>query len=72
MSLWCKEKRELKLLLVSLENPQIDIRRANNTEIMLTKIKMPLSDMMVSISLLASASLFLENVQTEHAHLLIE
>jgi hypothetical protein len=72
MSLWWKEKRELKLLLVSLKNPQIDIRRANNTEIMLTKIKMPLSDMMVSISLLASASLFLENVQTTHAHLLIE
>jgi hypothetical protein len=71
MSLWCKEKRELKLLLVSLENPQIDIRRANNTEIMLTKIKMPLSDMMVSFLLLASAS-FLENVQTTHAHLLIE
>jgi hypothetical protein len=71
MSLWWKEKRELKLLLVSLKNPQIDIRRANNTEIMLTKIKMPLSDMMVSFLLLASAS-FLENVQTTHAHLLIE
>jgi hypothetical protein len=71
MSLCCKEKRKLKLLLVSLKNPQIDIRRANNTEIMLTKIKMPLSDMMVSFLLLASAS-FLENVQTTHAHLLIE
>ena len=27
---------------------QIDLRRANNTEIMLTKVKMPLPDMMVS------------------------
>jgi len=29
---------------------QIDLRRANNTEIMLTKVKMPLPDMMVSSS----------------------
>lgn len=26
---------------------QIDLRRVNNTEIMLTKVKMPLPDMMV-------------------------
>lgn len=27
---------------------QVDLRRANNCEIMLTKVKMPFSDMMVS------------------------
>ena len=30
---------------------QVDMRRANNCEIMLTKIKMPLPDMIVSIFL---------------------
>jgi hypothetical protein len=28
---------------------QVEMRRANNCEIMLTKIKMPLSDMIVSV-----------------------
>ncbi|XP_039034391.1 formin-like protein 20 isoform X2 [Hibiscus syriacus] len=41
----------------------IDLRRANNTEIMLTKVKMPLSDMMAAVLAMDDAVLDVDQVE---------
>jgi formin 2 len=42
---------------------QIDLRRANNTEIMLTKVKMPLPDMMAAVLAMDESVLDVDQIE---------